>query len=68
MFGPKVKVIHQGRGGYVEYKNQKFSIEHVNEGHFCIHFQKNESQTSKCLAELKKFADSQVPKWYVEEH
>lgn len=33
-----IKTVHEGRGGYVEFEGVRYTIDHVAEGCFCIHF------------------------------
>ena len=63
-----MKVIHLGRGGHIEHENSKYEIESVNDGHFCIHFPSGQRHKNlqKHLNELREFAESKEPKWYVE--
>jgi hypothetical protein len=63
-----VKVVHKGRGGYVEYEGKKYFIELANNGSFYISFPSG-NRHSKLQLHLKiltKFAASKNPKWHVE--
>ena len=33
-----MRVVHEGRGGYVEVDGRRYAIEHVEGGRFCVHF------------------------------
>lgn len=64
-----MKVIHQGRGGYIELEYQRYQIEHIEAGHFCIHFPSgNRTHPARHLAALIEFAKAQDPEWHVENH
>ena len=62
-----VKVVHHGRGGYVEYQGFQYTIDHVAEGCFCVHFPSGNSHKhlDVHLNVLRAFADNREPKWYV---
>ncbi len=32
-----MRIVHEGRGGYVELEGERYAIEHVADGRFCIH-------------------------------
>jgi hypothetical protein len=34
---PAPRIVHQGRGGYIEIDGERYAIEHVEGGRFCIH-------------------------------
>ena len=63
----KIKKVHQGRGGYLEYDGAQYIIEHVESGSFVIHFpsgnKHDQLQIHFCV--LTRFAANQDPKWYV---
>lgn len=62
------KIIHEGRGGHIEYDGYNYDIEHIDGGHFSIHFPSgnNHNNLQEHLDVLKELADSKEPKWYVE--
>ena len=62
-----VKVVHEGRGGYVELDGFRYTIDHVEGGVFCIQFPSGNKHTRLALhrVELTVFAESRDPKWYV---
>lgn len=63
----KIKIVHEGRGGYVEYDGFRYTIDHVDQGCFCIHFPSG-NRHKKLQAHfdaLTAFAESREPKWYV---
>jgi hypothetical protein len=63
-----IKVVHEGRGGYVEYQGYKYYIELVGAGHFCIGFPSGNRHKymQQHLDLLKEYAQSREPAWYVE--
>jgi hypothetical protein len=62
-----MRIVHQGRGGYIELDGCRYAIEHIQAGHFCIHFHNSLFQKRhEHLAQLTEFAQAQEPKWYVE--
>lgn len=64
----EIKIVHEGRGGYVELDGYCYTIDHVAEGRFCIHFPSGNKHGSlqNHFERLKAFADSRSPKWYLE--
>lgn len=67
MTDAKIKVVHEGRGGYVELESIRYVIDHVAEGSFCIHFRNGHRQKDlqKHFDALTAFAEDQEPKWCV---
>jgi ribosomal protein S18 acetylase RimI-like enzyme len=63
-----MKVVYQGRGGFVELEDCRYDIEHVDAGHFCIHFRSSIcfEKRHEHLAQLMEFAQTRQPQWYVE--
>nr|WP_321440584.1 hypothetical protein [uncultured Hyphomonas sp.] len=63
----KITVVHEGRGGYVEYQNVRYTIDHVGEGCFCIHFPDGKKHKDLKIHQraLTAYAESHDPKWYV---
>jgi hypothetical protein len=33
-----MRIVHEGRGGYIEIDGRRYVIEHVEAGRFCIHY------------------------------
>ena len=63
-----IKTVHEGRGGYVLYKGARYNIDHIEAGHFSIHFPSGNCRPDlqEHLVVLTKFAESKDPPWYVE--
>ena len=63
----EIKVVHEGRGGYVELEGRRYTIDHVEGGCFCIHFPNGHRHKSlqDHFVRLTAFAESRDPKWYV---
>jgi hypothetical protein len=64
----KPKIIHDGRAGCIQYGGYSYGIEHIDGGHFCIHFPSGNSHQhlQEHLDVLRELAKSKEPKWYVE--
>lgn len=62
------KIVHQGRGGYIEVDGFKYQIEHIHDGHFCIHFPSGNrhDKLGDHFKELEKIAQAHAPQWYIE--
>ena len=64
---PTVVVEFLGRAGYISIDGTKYEIEHIERGHFAIHFPGMGRTASQAhLDALHSYATRQVPKWYVE--
>ncbi len=63
-----MKIVHQGRGGYIEIDGSRYQIEHVQDGHFSILFPGGlrHRKLQLHLNMLAAFAHDQQPEWYVE--
>jgi hypothetical protein len=56
-----------GRSGYISIDGTKYGIEHIDSGHFAIHFPSTgQAAIQAHLDALHSYATLQVPKWYVE--
>jgi hypothetical protein len=65
--GLTVAVEHLGRGGYISVDGTKYFIEHIEQGHFAIHFPGGVQVAHQShLDALQSYAGRQVPRWYVE--
>ncbi|MEQ9586463.1 MAG: hypothetical protein RJS97_00575 [Parvibaculaceae bacterium] len=51
-----IKTVHEGRGGYVEPEGVRYTIDHVAEGCFCIHF-----PSGKARKERQRHSDMVKP-------
>ncbi len=64
-----LSVEYLGRGGYISVDGTKYFIEHIEQGHFAIHFPGDFQVASQShLDALQSYAMRQVPRWYVENH
>ena len=63
----KIKVVHQGRGGYVELDGKRYDIEMFASG-FAIHFPcgHRHSKLQDDVDQLEEFASQRDPVWCVE--
>ena len=61
-------IVHEGRGGYIEMDDRRYSIEHVEGGRFCIHFRvgKRHENHDQHLATLEQLVREQPDKWALE--
>lgn len=63
-----MRVVHEGRGGYVEIEERRYPIEMAEGGRFCIHFSgagRNESWQQD-LAALEELVRQEPEKWAIE--
>lgn len=63
----EIKTVHEGRGGYVEFEGIRYTIDHVAEGSFCIHFPRGKARKDRQrhFEALTAFAESKSPKWSI---
>ena len=63
----EIRIVHQGRGGYVVFEGIRYTIDHVAEGSFCIHFPSGKARKDRQrhFEALTAFAESKTPKWYI---
>ena len=61
-----MRVIHEGRGGFIEEDDLRFQIEHIEAGHFCIHLPRGVRLPPEIIEKLKAFAAARNPAWYVD--
>jgi len=63
------KILHEGRGGYIELDGLRYAIEHVADGRFCIHFPSG-NRSKKCdahFATLTALCRANPEKWSIEQ-
>lgn len=62
------RVVHEGRGGYVEIGGRRYPIEHVEGGRFVIHFPAGHRHARRAedRAALERLARSDPARWVVE--
>lgn len=56
-------IVHQGRGGYIELDDRRYPIEHVEGGHFSIHYVAGKNPIAEHLAALQRLVDAEPGKW-----
>ncbi|MEZ5986112.1 MAG: hypothetical protein R3B94_09190 [Hyphomonas sp.] len=63
----EIKIVHEGRAGYVELEGYQYTIDHVEAGCFCIHFPSGNrhKDLQDHFDRLTAFAETRDPKWYV---
>lgn len=64
----KIKVVHEGRGGYLVLNGSRYPIDHVAGGSFEIHFPAGNRHRNlqAHLEALHAFAESREPKWSID--
>jgi predicted Zn-ribbon and HTH transcriptional regulator len=61
-----MRIVHEGRGGYIELDERKYPIEHVEGGHFSIHYVAGKHPNPEHLAALKQLVLEHPEKWAIE--
>lgn len=62
-----MRVVHEGRTGYVEIEGIRYDIEHLQRNQFCVHFPsgRRHAKLQMHLNALKKLAESQKQVWQI---
>lgn len=58
-----MRIVHEGRGGYVELDDVRYPIELMEGGRFCVYFS---GKQAPHLAALEQLALEQPDRWAVE--
>ncbi len=61
-----MRIVHEGRGGYVELDDGRYPIEHVEGGRFSIHYVAGKHPNPEHLAALQRLAQAEPEKWFLE--
>lgn len=61
-----MRIVHEGRGGYIELDDRKYPIEHIQGGHFAIHYVAGKHPNAEHLAALQRLAQTEPEKWALE--
>jgi hypothetical protein len=61
-----MRIVHEGRGGYIELDDRRYPIEHVEGGHFTIHYIAGKHSVAEHLAALERLVDAEPDKWALE--
>jgi hypothetical protein len=56
---PAPRIVHQGRGGYIEIDGARYAIEHVGGGRFCIEVPSDAAH----LEALQRLVDQDPMTW-----
>ena len=66
---PNLRIVHEGRGGYIEIDGVRYAIEHVEGGRFSIHVLRNPRHAKQAdhLAVLSELARGDPSRWQLEE-
>ena len=65
-----LRIVHEGRGGYIELGGHRYLIEHVEGGRFFIHYPSGNRSPSRDghLATLEALCAAEPEKWRIERH
>jgi hypothetical protein len=61
-----LKIVHEGRGGYIEIDARRYAIEHVEGGRFVVHLPSQKPAPDDHLAELEAFCAANPDAWRIE--
>ena len=61
-----MRIVHEGRGGYIELDDRRYPIEHIEGGRFSIHYPAGKRANPEHLSALQHLVDSEPDKWAVE--
>jgi hypothetical protein len=61
-----MRIVHEGRGGYIELDNRRYPIEHIEGGRFAIHYTAGKRPNHEHLSALQRLVDTEPGKWAVE--
>jgi len=66
--GHVLRVVHEGRGGYLEIEGVRYPIEHVEGGRFAIHLPsgKRPARFAEHLAALERFVAADQSRWAID--
>jgi hypothetical protein len=62
------RIVHQGRGGYIELDGERIPIEHVEGGRFAIHLPRDQHpRRDQHRAALERLVEAEPETWTIEE-
>jgi hypothetical protein len=61
-----LKIVHDGRGGYIEIDACRYAIEHIEGGRFVIHLPSRKRAPEEHRAALETFCASDPDTWRIE--
>lgn len=61
-----MRIVHEGRGGYIELDDRRYPIEHIEGGHFSIHYTAGRHPVAEHLTALQRLVDTEPEKWALE--
>ena len=61
-----MRIVHEGRGGYIELDDRRYAIEHTEGGHFSIHYAAGKHPNPDHLAALERLVEAEPDKWAIE--
>ena len=64
-----MRIVHEGRGGFIEIEGKRYVIEHVEEGRFCIHYPggHRHARLAQHLEALLQLVRDQPQNWAIED-
>jgi len=64
-----MRIVHEGRGGYVEIEGRRYVIEHVEGGRFCIHFPSGHRHAARRtdLVALRRLVRDHPATWTIDD-
>ena len=66
MYHRVMRIVHEGRGGYIELDDRRYPIEHVEGGRFTIHYAAGKAPVVQHLAALERLVEREPEKWALE--
>lgn len=64
-----MRIVHEGRGGYIELGDKRYVIEHVEGGRFAIHFPSGHRHAGRAadLKALRRLVREQPATWALDD-
>lgn len=64
-----MRIVHEGRGGYIEIDGKRYVIEHVEGGRFCIHYPSGHRHANRGahLHALLRLVAEEPTKWEIDD-
>jgi hypothetical protein len=64
-----MRIVHEGRGGYIEIDGRRYCIEHTEGGRFCIHFPSGHRHATRPadLEQLRELVRAEPAHWELDD-
>lgn len=64
-----MRIVYEGRGGYIEIDGKRYIIEHVEGGRFCIHYPSGHRHAKRGadLEQLLRLVRDEPAKWTIDD-